>query len=76
VIDEGKHKGWANQATWAVAAQLTNNEHARSLAQSLKMTDPSQFENFCYYLWKDKTPDGFSLTNVDWIAIADFWKEK
>jgi len=67
-------KGWTNRATWNVSHWLNNDEHLYSLAQSLKLVDAAQFENLCRYVWKETTPDGDELDNVDWQEIAESWR--
>ena len=73
--DEANYNGWTNQATWSVIANLTNDSHLYALAKSLSLSDPSQFENFCRYVWQAQTPDGYDLSEVDWGEIAASWGE-
>ena len=73
VMNDDDYNGWANRATWNVNIWLANDNYTHELMSSLKMTDSDQFENFCHYIWKDKTPDGCLLSEVDWQEIAENW---
>ena len=65
--------GWTNRATWNVSLWFRNDEYVSAMVDSLKMTDASQYENFCRYIWKEATPDGDSLDDVNWEEIASWW---
>ena len=43
---------------------------------SLKMVDAAQFANFCGYMWGEETPDGDSLSEVNWDEIVDAWSHR
>jgi len=73
-MDKEDYNGWTNRATWNVNHWLGNDETTYGLMSSLKMTEATQFANFCGYVWGKTTPDGDSLANVDWQEIADSWK--
>tara|TARA_Y100000034_G_C6605299_1_gene263451 strand:- start:119 stop:343 length:225 start_codon:yes stop_codon:yes gene_type:complete len=73
-MNKEDYNGWANRATWNVNLWLGNDEEIYNLMRSLKMTEASQFANFCGYIWGNKTPDGDNLEDVDWQEIADAWK--
>jgi len=75
-MDNNDYNGWTNRATWSVYSWLGNDSDIYQMALSLNMVDASQFENFCRYLWKNETPDGCSLAEVDWQEIADAWTIK
>jgi len=72
-MNNNDYNGWTNRATWNVSAWLGNDSDIYRMVVALKMVDASQFENFCRYLWKNETPDGCSLTEVNWQEIADTW---
>ena len=71
VMSDEKHNGWTNRATWNVSAWLSNEREIYQMSRALKMIEASQFENFCRYIWKSQTPDGFNLSDVNWQEIAD-----
>tara|TARA_Y100000034_G_scaffold115243_1_gene152206 strand:+ start:476 stop:706 length:231 start_codon:yes stop_codon:yes gene_type:complete len=75
-MDDNDYNGWTNQATWSVSSWLGNDQYLYKMVLSLKMTDASQFENFCRYVWNGKTPDGHELDNVNWLEIADTWSHQ
>lgn len=72
--DKEKYNGWTNKATWNVQLWLANDEYTYHLMDALNMVDAFQFENFCHYIWKDKTPDGLPLDDVNWEEIAEAWR--
>ena len=74
VKDEKKYNGWTNRATWSAQLWLANDEYTYELMCSLNMTDASQFENFCHYIWDNETPDGISLDDVNWEEVAEAWR--
>jgi len=74
VKEETNYNGWTNRATWSVSTHLANDKHLYDTVKLLRMSDSRQFENFCYYMWTDKTPDGCDLEEVNWDEIADSWK--
>jgi len=55
---------------------LANDKHLYDTIRLLRISDSGQFENFCYYMWTDKTPDGYDLEEVNWDEIAASWKDE
>jgi len=76
VKDETNYNGWTNRATWSTSAHLANDKHLYDTIRLLRISDSGQFENFCYYMWTDKTPDGYDLEEVNWDEIAASWKDE
>ena len=72
-MEKEDYRGWTNHATWSVSLWIGDNEETYELMSSLKMTDATQYENFCGYIWGKTTPDGVLLSEVNWQEIADFF---
>ncbi|HAW76499.1 MAG TPA: hypothetical protein DCW74_12295 [Alteromonas australica] len=58
------------KATKEVISIFQDDKHMCSLVESLKMTDASQFESLCRYMWGNLTPDKLELNNVDWSKVT------
>ena len=74
--DDEKYNGWTNRSTWSVNVWFANDDYLYEMVTTLKMIDASQFENFCRFMWTDKTPDGDDLNDVNWAEVADSWGYK
>lgn len=74
--EDEKYNGWTNRATWNVSAWFANDDYLYEMVTVLKMTDASQFENFCRFMWSNHTPDGDNLDDVDWDEIVQSWGYK
>lgn len=59
-----------DDATAEIIALFRSDEHMISLVDALKMTDPSQFESLCRYMWINSTPGGQDLSAVDWAKVS------
>ena len=75
-MNNEEYNGWTNRATWNVNLWLGNDEEIYNLMLSLKMVDAAQFANFCGYMWGEETPDGDSLSEVNWDEIVDAWSHR
>lgn len=74
------YNGWKNRATWNVALWIGNDEGIyRNMVDSFGKQEwdqsPQSVKRWADMIFGDSTPDGDSLKEVDWEAIAELVKE-
>lgn len=66
------YNGYTNRATWNVCLWLDNVEVLYNRTRNMSA------KNLCLYcqnVWGDKTPDGFSLSKVNWSEVKENCEE-
>ena len=73
----GGYNGWSNKETWNANLWITNTESLYRLVwiklEQCKTVSEiaDNVEQLMWILWEGTTPDGFSLSPVNWVEIAD-----
>jgi hypothetical protein len=73
--------GWRNRATWNAHCWLTGNDEGTYQVATIVArrgsleTATRAVEDMCREGWGSKTPDGYSLAEVDWVHVAEALRE-
>ena len=71
--------GWTNRETWNTILWMTNEFPIYKLLMRLyrgSLNEGDFADNVEYFLnliWNGETPDGYRLSLVNWVEIADSW---